>query len=94
LASVRVNSRQIAAVYSQIVADKPLAEGFDILLGRYQVTIPADTAPGDDYSIVGESLSSPFTEQFTDILQCSVTLGTVERGSRLPSEKLRSSGSW
>jgi len=32
--------------------DKPLASGFDILLGKYRVTIPANTPPGTDYSIV------------------------------------------
>ncbi|KAG5716652.1 hypothetical protein E4T56_gene16389 [Termitomyces sp. T112] len=32
--------------------DSPLAKGFDILNGRQEVTIPADTAPGDDYSVV------------------------------------------
>ncbi|KAG6908311.1 hypothetical protein DXG01_005347 [Tephrocybe rancida] len=31
---------------------KPMAKDFDILKGRQEVTIPADTVPGDDYSIV------------------------------------------
>ena len=36
--------------------DTPLAKGFDILSGRQQVTLPADVAPGDDYSVVRELL--------------------------------------
>lgn len=34
--------------------ETPLAKGFDILKGRQEVTIPADTTPGDDYSVVCE----------------------------------------
>jgi len=52
---------QITNKHGQIILAKgdrliglnhPLAAGFDILLGRYPVMIPADTEPGDDYSIV------------------------------------------
>ncbi|KAF9465755.1 hypothetical protein BDZ94DRAFT_300949 [Collybia nuda] len=32
--------------------NEPLAKGFDILSGRQEVTLPADTTPGDDYSVV------------------------------------------
>ncbi|KAG6889876.1 hypothetical protein C0995_013850 [Termitomyces sp. Mi166 len=38
--------------------DTPLAKGFDILNGRQEVTIPADTAPGDDYSVYSETLAT------------------------------------
>jgi hypothetical protein len=30
----------------------PLAQDFDILLGKYNVTVPKDTAPGKDYQLV------------------------------------------
>ena len=36
-----------------IVAENPLASGFDILLGRFEITVP-DVADGDDYAIVRE----------------------------------------
>jgi len=32
--------------------ENPLADKFDIMLGRIEVTVPADTEPGTDYSIV------------------------------------------
>ncbi|KAG6844711.1 hypothetical protein H0H87_004434 [Tephrocybe sp. NHM501043] len=35
-------------------SESPLAKGFNILQGRQQVTIPADTEPGNDYSLVRE----------------------------------------
>jgi hypothetical protein len=43
----------MATWYSPIIADDPLATGFDILLGKYEVTIPKNTKAGDDYTIVG-----------------------------------------
>lgn len=41
------------ALLSHSLADNPLATGFDILLGRFEVTVP-DVADGDDYAIVCE----------------------------------------
>ncbi|KAF8073420.1 hypothetical protein FPV67DRAFT_744807 [Lyophyllum atratum] len=45
--------------------DTPLAKGFDILKGRQEVRIPADTAPGDDYSIVVFGDSGNNGQRFT-----------------------------
>ncbi|KAF5369104.1 hypothetical protein D9615_010419 [Tricholomella constricta] len=45
--------------------ESPLAKGFDILNGRQEVTIPTDTKPGNDYSIVLFGDSGNNGERFT-----------------------------
>ncbi|KAG6809413.1 hypothetical protein H0H92_000338 [Tricholoma furcatifolium] len=37
--------------------NSPLAQGFNILNGRQEVTIPADTPPRDDYSLFSVTLA-------------------------------------
>jgi len=44
--------------------DHPLASGFNILLGRFEVTVP-DVTPGDDYAIVLFGDSGNFSPNFT-----------------------------
>ena len=39
--------------------EHPLAADFDLRSGSVPITVPADTAAGDDYSIVCESRNSP-----------------------------------
>ncbi|KAG6849332.1 hypothetical protein H0H93_009377, partial [Arthromyces matolae] len=39
-------------ILNQVITDNPLAKDFDILKGRQEVTIPDDTVPGDDYTLV------------------------------------------
>ncbi|KAF8234311.1 hypothetical protein L208DRAFT_1394344 [Tricholoma matsutake] len=43
----------------------PLAKDFDILLGRYEVKIPADTVPGTEYAVVLFGDSGNFSPNFT-----------------------------
>lgn len=38
---------------ADLASEHPLASGFDILLGRYEITVP-DVADADDYAIVRE----------------------------------------
>ncbi|GLB45477.1 hypothetical protein LshimejAT787_2300370 [Lyophyllum shimeji] len=45
--------------------DHPLAQGFDVLNGRQEVTIPADTEPGNDYSVVLFGDSGNNSQRFT-----------------------------
>ncbi|CAL1712673.1 unnamed protein product [Somion occarium] len=44
--------------------DNPLADGFDILLGEFEVTVP-DVEPADDYAIVLFGDSGNASPQFT-----------------------------
>ncbi|KIP05529.1 hypothetical protein PHLGIDRAFT_19684 [Phlebiopsis gigantea 11061_1 CR5-6] len=44
--------------------ENPLASGFDILLGRFEVTVP-DVADGNDYALVLFGDSGNFSPNFT-----------------------------
>ena len=59
--------------------ERPLASGFDILAGRQEITVPADTEPGTDYAIVCESriLISGILWPERCINQCLATLETA-----------------
>ncbi|KAF8332970.1 hypothetical protein F5887DRAFT_986179 [Amanita rubescens] len=48
-----------------LLLDTPLAMGFDILLGRQEITVPANTVPGTDYAIVLFGDSGNCGEAFT-----------------------------
>lgn len=39
-------------LYDDLFTEHPLAEGFDILDGKFNVTIPKDTKPGKNYQLV------------------------------------------
>lgn len=42
--------------------EHPLAQDFDILLGKINVTVPSNTAPGKDYQLVREYHYLPYIE--------------------------------
>ncbi|KAF7767916.1 hypothetical protein Agabi119p4_7159 [Agaricus bisporus var. burnettii] len=45
--------RIILAFKTRLVGlSSPLAQDFDILLGKFNVTVPKNTAPGKDYQLV------------------------------------------
>ncbi|TFK52277.1 hypothetical protein OE88DRAFT_1657452 [Heliocybe sulcata] len=43
----------------------PIASNFSILLGRYEVHIPQNTTPGDDYAVVLFGDSGNYSPTFT-----------------------------
>lgn len=54
--------------------DTPLAMGFDILQGRQEITVPANTEPGTDYAVVRKSTIPILGILYLSDNQCSVTL--------------------